>query len=87
LERNECAAAAEAYVVAATLGPPSSAIGRHMAGVCFRQLGQPLFAAFFFKAAIEIDSKGISPRDEIQGLPDLPVLVALKEWSMRSFDG
>lgn len=87
LERKEYAPAAEAYVVAATLGPPSSAIGRHMAGVCFRQLGQPLFAAFFFKAAIEIDPKGISPRDEIQGLPDLPVLVALKEWSVRSFDG
>jgi len=86
LHRNEYSGAAEAYAVAATLGPPSSAVGRHMAGLCFRHLGQPLLAAFFFKAAIEIDSLAISPHDEIQRLPDLPVLAALKEWSLRSFE-
>jgi tetratricopeptide (TPR) repeat protein len=86
LERNEFAPAAEAYAVAAMLGPPSSAIGRHMAGLCFRHLGQPLLAAFCFKASIEIDSQAISPHDEIQRLPDLPVFAALKEWSLRSFE-
>jgi tetratricopeptide (TPR) repeat protein len=85
LERNEWAAAAEAYAVAATLGPPSSAVGRHMAGVCFRHLGQPLLATFFFKAAIDVDPQAISPHDEIQRLPNLPVLAPLKEWSLHSF--
>ena len=86
LERKEYALAAEAYAAAAALGPPSSAIGRHMAGLCFRNLGQPMLAAFFFQAAIDIDSKAISPHDEIQRLPDLPAFVALKDWSLRSFE-
>jgi tetratricopeptide (TPR) repeat protein len=87
LLRKEYAPAAEAYVAAATLGAPSTAIGRHMAGLCFRHLGQPLVAAFFFNAAIRVDSFAISPHDEIQALPDLPVLEALKEWSLCSFAG
>jgi tetratricopeptide (TPR) repeat protein len=86
LQRNEYAQAAEAYAVAATVGPPSSAVGRHMAGLCFRHLGQPLLAAYFFTSSIEIDPLAISPHDEIQRLPDLPVLAALKEWSLRSFE-
>jgi tetratricopeptide (TPR) repeat protein len=86
LERNETAHAAEAYAVAATLGPPSTAIGRHMAGLCFRDLGQPLLAAYFFQAAVETDSRAISPHDEIQRLPEMPVLAALKEWSLYSFE-
>jgi tetratricopeptide (TPR) repeat protein len=86
LKRNECAPAAEAYAVAATLGPPSTAVGRHMAGLCFRRLGQPLLAAFFFKASVDVDARAISPHDEIQRLPDLPVLAALKEWSLHSFE-
>lgn len=86
LTRSEYAQAAEAYAVAATLGPPSSAVGRHMAGLCFRHLGQPLLAAYFFASSIEMDSLAISPHDEIQRLPDLPVLAALKEWSLRSFE-
>jgi hypothetical protein len=57
-----------------------------MAGLCFRHLGQPLLAAYFFTSSIEIDSLAISPHDEIQRLPDLPVLAALKEWSLRSFE-
>lgn len=85
LRRKENALAAEAYVVAATLGPPASAIARHMAGLCFRDLAQPLLAAFFFKASVELDPRAISPHDEIQTLPDVPVLTALKEWSLRSF--
>jgi tetratricopeptide (TPR) repeat protein len=85
LRRKEPALAAEAYVVAATLGPPASAIARHMAGLCFRDLAQPLLGAFFFKAALEIDPRAISPHDEIQALPDVPVLTALKEWSLGSF--
>jgi tetratricopeptide (TPR) repeat protein len=86
LKRNEYAPGAEAYALAATLGPPASAIGRHMAGLCFRELGQPLLAAFFFKAALDIDPRGISPHDEIQRLPDVPALAALKEWSLYSFE-
>lgn len=82
LRRKEYALAAEAYVVAATLGPPSSAIGRHMAGVCFRHLAQPLLAAFFFQAALETDPHAISPREQLQALPDLPVLAALKQWNL-----
>jgi tetratricopeptide (TPR) repeat protein len=85
LKRKECLEAAQAYAAAALLGPPASAIGRYMAGRCFRDLGQPLLAAFFHKAALEIDSLAISPHDEIQCLPDDPILVALKEWSLRSF--
>jgi tetratricopeptide (TPR) repeat protein len=86
LKRNECGPAAEAYATAATLGPPSTAVGRHMAGLCFRDLGQPALAAYFFQAAIETDSRAISPHDEIQRLPGSPVLAALKEWSLRSFE-
>jgi tetratricopeptide (TPR) repeat protein len=86
LERNEFSQAAEAYGAAATLGPPSSAVGRHMAGHCFLHMGQPLLAAFFFKAAIDVTTGAIAPHDEIQRLPDLPVLGPIKEWSLSSFD-
>jgi tetratricopeptide (TPR) repeat protein len=84
--RGEAALAAEASSVAATLGTPSSAIARHMAGLCFRNLGQPLLAAFFFRSALEVDPHAISPHEEIQALPDVPVLAALKEWSLDVFD-
>jgi tetratricopeptide (TPR) repeat protein len=83
LKRKEYVNAAEAYAVAATLGAPSSAVGCHMAGLCFRHVGQPLLAAFFFRASIQADSLASSPHDEIQRLPKLPVLLALKEWSLR----
>jgi hypothetical protein len=56
-----------------------------MAAVCFRDLDQPFLAAIFFKAAVEVDPLAISPREQIQALPDLPALTALKEWSLRSF--
>lgn len=85
MARKEWARAAEAYVVAAMLGPPASAIGRHMAGVCFRKCGQPMLAAFFFKDALENDPLGISPHIEIGGLPNASALKALKEWSLRAF--
>jgi tetratricopeptide (TPR) repeat protein len=79
--RKEWALAAEAYVLASMLGPPASAIGRHMAALCFAELGQPALAAFLFKETLEVDPLGISPRDGIGKLPDLAVLHALKEWS------
>ncbi len=82
--RKEWASAAECYVTAAMLGPPASAVGRHMAGLCFRELGQDLLAAFFFKETLEVDPFGISPRDEIRGLPDSAVVRALKEWNRRT---
>ena len=83
--RGEIAEAAESYAVAATLGPPASAIARHMAGTCYRDLGQPMLAGFFFKEAAEADGRAISPHDAIQALPDVPVIAALKAWSLRSF--
>jgi hypothetical protein len=79
--RKELPLAAEAYTLAGMLGPPASAIGRHMAGVCYRDLGQHTLAAFFSKETLEIDPLGFSPRDEIRKLPDVPALRALKEWS------
>jgi cytochrome c-type biogenesis protein CcmH/NrfG len=82
--RKEWERAAEAYAVAGMLGPPASAVGRHMAGMCFRKLGQDLLAAFFFKETLEVDPLGISPRNEIRALPDSAVLRALKEWNRRS---
>jgi tetratricopeptide (TPR) repeat protein len=85
IKRKEWSKASEAYVVAAMLGPPASAIGRHMAGVCFRKTKQAMLAAFFFKETLEIDPLGISPHIEIGGLPDVPALKALKEWSLREF--
>jgi tetratricopeptide (TPR) repeat protein len=85
MARKEWALAAEAYVCAATLGPPASAIGRHMAGICFRKCGQDGLAAFFFKDALEIDPLGISPHDEISKLSNAAIFKALKEWSLRAF--
>jgi tetratricopeptide (TPR) repeat protein len=84
LHRKELQEAAQAYATAAMLGPPASAAGRHMAAVCFRELGQDLLASLFFKDALEIDQLGISPREEIRDLPDVPVLEAIKEWSRRT---
>jgi tetratricopeptide (TPR) repeat protein len=86
LRRHEVAAAAEAYSVAAMLGPPATAIAHHMTGQCFRDLRQPAVAALFFKRALEVDPRAISPHDEIQALPDEPVLQALKKWSLASFE-
>jgi hypothetical protein len=78
--------AADAYVTAAMLGPPVGALGRHMAGVCFRRLGQEMLAAFMFQSALELDPLGISPRVEIGDQPDLGVLASLKEWSSRRIE-
>jgi len=86
MKRKEWARAAEAYVVAGMLGPPASAIGRHMAGICFRELGEDLLAAFFFKETLEVDRLGISPRLEIRDLPESAVFAALKEWDRQSVE-
>lgn len=82
--RKEWSRAAEAYVVAAMLGPPASAVGRYMAGLCYRQLGQETLAAFFFRDALEVDPLGISPRNALCQLPDTTVLDALKEWNLST---
>jgi tetratricopeptide (TPR) repeat protein len=84
--REEWQEAAQAYATAAMLGPPASAVGRHMAGMCLRKLGQDLIAALFFKDTLEFDPVGISPRKEIHDLPDLAVLRGLKEWSRKTFE-
>ena len=83
--RKEWAQAAEAYVAAAMLGPPASALGRHMAGVCFRRCGLDRLAGFLFKETLEIDPLGISPHDEIRRLPNAAIFAALKTWSLRAF--
>jgi tetratricopeptide (TPR) repeat protein len=82
--RQEWKQAAEAYVTAAMLGPPASALARYMAGVCFRELGQEMLAAFFFKDALELDPLGISSRNAICQLPDAGVLEALREWNLSN---
>ncbi len=84
MKREEWEPAAEAYVVAAMLGPPASAVGRYMAGVCYREIGKDFLAAFLFKETLEVDPLGISPRDQIRMLPDVAVLKALKEWNRRA---
>jgi tetratricopeptide (TPR) repeat protein len=80
------AEAAEAFSTAAMLGPPVSAIARHLLGCCLRLTGQEMLASFFFQSALEIDGYGISPRAEIQAQPQRPVLDSLKEWSSRRFE-
>lgn len=83
--RNEWREAAQAYGVAATLGPPAGAVGRHMAGVCLRELGLDLVAALFFKDTVESDPLGVSSREEIHTLPaEFQALNALKEWSRET---
>jgi tetratricopeptide (TPR) repeat protein len=81
--RQEWKEASEAYSTAAMLGPPASAIGRYMAGQCFRKLGQDMLAAFFLKDTLECDPLGISPRHRINELPKVAVLDALKHWNNR----
>ena len=79
--RQEWQEAAEAYASAAMLGPPASAVGRYMAGMCFRKLGQDMLAALFFRDTLECDPLGISPRYQIDGLPNVATLSALKKWN------
>lgn len=81
--RQEWKEAAEAYATAAMLGPPASAIGRYMAGLCFKKLGLDMLAALFFKDTLECDPLGISPRHRINELPKVAVLDALKYWNSR----
>lgn len=85
LSRDELLDASEAYATAALLGPPSSAIARHMAGICFKRLDRPHSAALFFKLSIDADKHSISPHDEIQALPNGAVMDGLKQWSLETF--
>jgi hypothetical protein len=82
--RHELKEASEAYSTAAMLGPPASAVGRYMAGICFRRLGQDMLAALFLKDTLECDPLGISPRHRINELPNVAVLAALKSWNSRA---
>jgi tetratricopeptide (TPR) repeat protein len=82
--RNEWMSAAESYVMAAILGPPASAIARHMAALCFRKLEQPVLASFFLNSALTVDPTAISSSEGLLDLPDSPVFDALKEWSVRT---
>lgn len=82
--RLELKEASEAYSTAAMLGPPASAVGRYMAGLCFGRLGQDMLAALFLKDTLECDPLGISPRRRISELPNFAVLDALKSWNDRA---
>jgi tetratricopeptide (TPR) repeat protein len=73
--------AAEAYAAAAILGPPAHAVGRHLAGICLRELGFVGLSGLSFKDAIERDPFGVSPRRAIEDLPHGAVFDAVKEWS------
>ncbi len=50
-----------------------------------RELGHELLAELLGKDAAELDVLGISPREEIHDLPDVPVLKALKTWSRVTY--
>lgn len=73
--------AARCYATAALLGPPASAVGRYLCGVCLREGGDDLLSALFFKDALEIDPLGVSSHEAIYSLPDAGVLQALRDWS------
>jgi tetratricopeptide (TPR) repeat protein len=82
--RKEWREAAEAYLRAATLGAPAAAIGRYMAGVCYRELGMDALAGFLFKEALEIDPLGISSRDQLHDMAPDALLDALNRWSLST---
>ena len=84
--RREWRDAVRAYAVAATLGPPATAVARHMLAVCLRELGDVHVAALLWRDTLEADPLGISPRQEIADLPDAPALAALKEWSRTTVE-
>ena len=69
---------------AATLGAPAGAIGRYMAGVCYRELQMDALAGFLFKEALEIDPLGISSRDELYSMTPDAMLDALNRWSLST---
>jgi tetratricopeptide (TPR) repeat protein len=79
--RRDWQAASQAYLTAAMLGPPASAAGRYMAGICFGKMGQDVLAGYFLKDALEVDSLGISSRHRIDKLSGNVVLDVLKEWN------
>lgn len=79
--RKQWRQAARSYATAALLGPPASAVGRYLCGVCLRQSGDDLLSALFFKDALEIDPLGVSSHEAIYSLPDTGVLQALRDWS------
>lgn len=82
--RQDWKNALEAYYTAALIGPPASAIARHMAGVCLQKLGQSSAAAFMLKSAIDIDPGAMSSRNHVQNLPDHDVFQELKRWNLSS---
>jgi tetratricopeptide (TPR) repeat protein len=79
--RQDWQAASQAYLTAAMLGPPASAAGRYMAGICFGKMGQDVLAGYFLKDALEVDPLGISSRHRIDKLSGNVVLDVLKEWN------
>ena len=86
MKRGEWLPAAEAYAVAAILGPPASAIGRYMAGTCLQRLGQPMLSALLFKDTLEIDPLSISAREAMDKLPLEGLRSAVGEWMARTVE-
>ena len=86
MKRREWLPAAEAYAVAAILGPPASAIARYMAGTCLQHLGQPMLSALLFKDTLEIDPLSISAREALDHLPVDGLRKAVGEWMARTVE-
>ncbi|MFK7879436.1 tetratricopeptide repeat protein [Roseobacter sp.] len=84
MARKDFSEAANAYVKAAMIGPPASAIAYHMAGICYLELDQPVLAALLLKSAVDLDPGAVSTRHHIRELPDDVILQELKKWSLRT---
>lgn len=80
------AQAADAFVTAAMLGPPTAALARHLAGTSLRHAGQEVLAAYFFRGSLEVDPLGISPRAALAVQPSGSAPNSLKDWSGRRFE-
>jgi len=84
MARRDWAKALDAYATAALIGPPASAIARHMAGLCLEKLGGTAASALMFKSAIDIDPGAVATRNKVQKLPETEVFDALKQWNLQT---
>ncbi len=86
-QRQDWSGAADAFVAATMLGPPTGAIARHLAGNALQHAGQPVLAAFFLQAALQADALALSPRAALAVQQAAGVPASLKDWSGRRFEG
>ncbi len=86
LKRGKVAEAAEAYTLAAQLGPPGTAIAWFMAGQCYEHLEQPLRACHCYLAAHTADPLGISALRRLHSLAQQSGRTTLAGWAQRSLE-